>query len=61
MPSAPLKDKVTIVTGAASGIGRASAIIFGKNGAQVVVADIDEKGGKRTVDEIVKAEGGPSS
>ncbi len=57
MPSAPLKDKVTIVTGAASGIGRASAIIFGKNGAQVVVADIDEEGGKRTVDEIVKAGG----
>lgn len=54
---APLKDKVTIVTGASSGIGRASAIIFAKNGAKVVAADVDEEGGERTVDKIVKAQG----
>jgi NAD(P)-dependent dehydrogenase (short-subunit alcohol dehydrogenase family) len=55
--SAPLRDKVTIVTGASSGIGRASAIVFAHNGAKVVVADIDEEGGKSTVSEIVKAGG----
>jgi NAD(P)-dependent dehydrogenase (short-subunit alcohol dehydrogenase family) len=52
-----LRDKVTIVTGASSGIGRASAIIFAHNGAKVVVADIDEEGGRRTVESIEK-EGG---
>jgi meso-butanediol dehydrogenase / (S,S)-butanediol dehydrogenase / diacetyl reductase len=48
----PLQDKVVIVTGAASGIGRAAARVFASNGAKVVVADIDEQGGRRTVDEI---------
>jgi NAD(P)-dependent dehydrogenase (short-subunit alcohol dehydrogenase family) len=48
----PLQDKVTIVTGASSGIGRGSALVFAANGAKVVVADIDEEGGKKTVDEI---------
>jgi NAD(P)-dependent dehydrogenase (short-subunit alcohol dehydrogenase family) len=44
-----LDSKVVIVTGAASGIGRASAILFSQNGAKVIVADIDEKGGFETV------------
>jgi NAD(P)-dependent dehydrogenase (short-subunit alcohol dehydrogenase family) len=48
----PLENKVTIVTGASSGIGRGSAIVFASNGAKVVVADIDEEGGKKTVEEI---------
>jgi NAD(P)-dependent dehydrogenase (short-subunit alcohol dehydrogenase family) len=52
-----LQDRVTIVTGASSGIGRAAAITFAANGAKVVVADIDEKGGSKTVDEI-RARGG---
>jgi len=39
---ARLQNKVAIVTGAASGIGRAIAIIFAKNGASVVVSDIQE-------------------
>lgn len=43
-----LRGKVAIVTGAGSGIGRASAILFAKEGAKVVVADYDEKGGKET-------------
>ena len=47
-----LKNKVTIITGAGSGIGRESSIMFAKEGASVVVADIDEKGGKETVEEI---------
>ena len=52
-----LKDKVTIVTGAASGIGRASAIIFAQNGAKVVVADIDDVGSRKTVETIEKGGG----
>jgi NAD(P)-dependent dehydrogenase (short-subunit alcohol dehydrogenase family) len=53
----PLKDKVVIVTGAASGIGRASAVLFAKNGAKVVVADNDVSGGQRTVEAIEKGGG----
>ncbi len=52
-----LKGKVAIVTGAGSGIGRASAILFAKEGARVVVADYDEKGGRETAAMIAKAKG----
>lgn len=45
------------MTGAASGIGRTTAILFGDEGAKVVVADIDSSGGKETVRRI-KATGG---
>lgn len=44
-----LNEKVAIVTGAASGIGRAVAILYAKEGAKVVVADINEKEGNETV------------
>jgi NAD(P)-dependent dehydrogenase (short-subunit alcohol dehydrogenase family) len=44
-----LQGKVAIVTGAASGIGRASAITFAREGAKVVVVDIDECNGEATV------------
>jgi len=44
-----LRERVAIVTGAARGIVRASAIAFAREGARVVVADIDEQGGKETV------------
>jgi dihydroanticapsin dehydrogenase len=43
------QDKVVIVTGAASGIGRQTAIEFARKSAKVVVADIDEKGGNDVV------------
>jgi dihydroanticapsin dehydrogenase len=48
-----LQNKVVIVTGGASGIGRASSILFAKNGAKVVIADIDEGGGQ-VAEEISK-------
>lgn len=44
-----LKDKVAVVTGAASGIGRAIALLFAKEGAEVVIVDIDDKNGEATL------------
>jgi NAD(P)-dependent dehydrogenase (short-subunit alcohol dehydrogenase family) len=52
-----LKDKVALVTGAGSGIGKQVALKYAAEGARVIVSDIVEKGGKETVDEI-KAAGG---
>jgi len=52
-----LNEKVAIITGAASGIGRATATLFAKEGAKLVLADVDEKGLKGTV-ELVTREGG---
>ena len=52
-----LSNKSAIVTGAASGIGKSIAELYAANGASVVVADLDEKGGQATVDVIVKAGG----
>jgi len=52
-----LANKVAIITGAASGIGRATAIRFAQEGACVVVADINRQAGQATVDQI-KANGG---
>lgn len=52
-----LKDKVAIITGAGSGIGRAIAFAFIEEGARVVVADWSEKGGKETVGQIKNKNG----
>ena len=52
-----LKGKVAIVTGAASGIGHASAIVFAREGAKVVAVDVDQHRGEETV-ESIRAEGG---
>jgi len=49
-----LENKVAIITGAGSGIGRATALLFAQEGARVVVADINEKIGNEVVDEIEK-------
>ncbi len=49
--------KVAIVTGASSGIGRASALFYAREGAKVVVSDIAEEGGQETVRLIQKASG----
>lgn len=51
-----LQDKVAIITGAASGIGRATAILFAREGARVIVADRSGEGAA-TVAEIVKNKG----
>lgn len=47
-----LKDKVAIVTGAGSGIGRAIAIRYAEEGARVIVSDIDNAGGRETAAQI---------
>lgn len=48
-----VKDKVAVITGAASGIGRETAETYGEHGAKVVVADVDEDGGNETVQHII--------
>jgi glucose 1-dehydrogenase len=50
-------DKVCLVTGAGSGIGKAVATQFAREGGKVTVVDINEEHGKRTVDEIESAKG----
>ncbi len=52
-----LQDKVSLITGAASGMGRASALLFAREGSKVVVVDVDEVGGQKTVDLIHKIGG----
>ena len=46
-----LKDMNIIVTGGASGIGRATALLLAQQGARVFVGDIDVNGGQRTAEE----------
>ena len=47
-----LKDKVAIVTGAASGIGKEIAIVFAREGAKVAIADLNQKAADATAREI---------
>jgi len=52
-----LEGKVALVTGGASGIGRATAIIFARDGAKVVVSDLNKGGAEETVSMIQSAGG----
>ncbi len=52
-----LADKVCVITGAGSGIGEASALLFAREGARVAVVDVDEPAARRTVERI-RADGG---
>lgn len=52
-----LENKVAIITGAASGIGRETALLFAKEGAKVTVSDINEEAGNKVVEEIKKQGG----
>ena len=55
-----MKGKSGLVTGAGSGIGRASAIAFAKAGAKVMVADLNEETGEETV-KLIKDSGGEAT
>ena len=55
-----LQSKVALITGAGSGVGQATALIFAAEGAKVVVVDLDSARGEKTVGEI-RAKGGDAS
>jgi NAD(P)-dependent dehydrogenase (short-subunit alcohol dehydrogenase family) len=56
-----LKDRIAVVTGAGSGIGRASAVLFAREGAFVALVDRDETGMQETLDAIRGANGDGSA
>ncbi len=55
-----LQDKVALITGAASGIGRETALLFAAEGAKILVADVNDDGGEETV-RLVKEQGGEAA
>jgi len=55
-----LQDKVALITGAGSGIGRESTLLFSAEGAKIVVVDINDDAGRETV-QMVKEQGGQAT
>src|SRR5262245_65567238 len=55
-----MTGKVVVITGGASGIGRATALAFARQGARVVIGDIDAKGAEDTV-AMIRDKGGEAS
>ena len=55
-----MKDKVALITGGGSGIGRESSLLFAREGASVVVVDVVDDAGQKTVDEVT-SQGGRAS
>jgi len=56
-PEKELARRVALVTGGASGIGKAAAFRLAREGAHVVIGDLDEAGARKVAEEIVGAEG----
>jgi len=52
-----LEGRAALITGAASGIGRETSLLFAKEGAKIIAADVNDSGGEETVD-LVKSGGG---
>lgn len=55
-----LENKVAIITGGADGLGKAGAVLFAKEGATVIIWDMNEEKGKETASEILRTEGSAS-
>lgn len=55
-----LQDKVAVITGAGQGLGQAIALLFGREGAKVVVADVNEAAGEETVS-MIREQGGEAA
>jgi NAD(P)-dependent dehydrogenase (short-subunit alcohol dehydrogenase family) len=51
------RDRVVLITGAGSGIGRATALMFARDGARVVLSDVSDEGGQETLSRITEQGG----
>lgn len=49
-----LQDKVALITGASSGIGRETALLFAQEGAKIVAVDVNDEGGEETLEMIIE-------